>query len=451
MELNPKAIRGSFVDFVDDPFFRAETECVRYFQDGLMILEKGKILEFDSYANLSDRYANLPIETYEGLILPGFIDLHVHYPQTEMIAACGEQLLAWLEKYVFPTELRFQDPDYARKIASFFLDELLRNGTTTAVVLTTIFPGSVEVLFEEAQKRSMRLIAGQMLMSRNAPEFLINEPHKAYAENCELIHKWHGKDRLLCAITPRFAITSTEIELSLAGKLKAEFPDVYIHTHLSENLKEIEFTSSLFPDCIDYLNVYEQFGLVSDRSIFAHCVHLSNSAFQRLSASGAAIAYCPTSNLFLGSGLFKLDQAKSEAYPIKVGLGSDVGAGTSFSQLKSMGEAYKISQLQGQSLSAFKAFYLATLGGAKALSLDSKLGNFAQAKEADFIVLEPNATPLLRLRNSSYTGDSFGDLPGDLYRDLDAISSQLFGLMILGDERAIKATYVNGELWQSSD
>jgi guanine deaminase len=436
-----KAIRGSFVDFVDDPFSRSEVECVRYLQDGLMILENGKILEFDTYANLSDRYSHLPTEIYEGLILPGFIDLHVHYPQTEMIAAYGEQLLEWLDKYVFPTEQKFQDLDYARKIASFFLDQLLLNGTTTAVVLTTIFSGSVEVLFEEAQKRSMRLIAGQMLMSRNAPNFLINEPHKADAENRKLIHKWHGKDRLLYAITPRFAITSTETELKLAGKLKAEFPDVYIHTHLSENLKEIEFTASLFPDSTDYLNVYEQFGLIGDRSIFAHCVHLSDSAFQRLSLAGAAIAYCPTSNLFLGSGLFNLEQAKSKAYPVKVGLGSDVGAGTSFSQLKSMGEAYRISQLQQQNLSAFKAFYLATLGGAKALSLDPKLGNFDLGKEADFVVLEPNATPLLTLRNSAYTGN----LP------LDAIASQLFGLMILGDERAIKATYINGELAQFRD
>ena len=401
-----------------------------------MVLENGKILEFDTYVNLIDRYSHIPTVSYDGLILPGFIDLHVHYPQAEMIAAYGEQLLEWLDKYVFPTELKFENPEYAREIAGFFLDELLRNGTTSAVVFTTIFPQSVDVLFEEAQRRNMRLIAGQVLMSRNAPDFLINEPQKAYEENRKLIAKWHGKDRLLYAITPRFAITSTEAELRFAGKLKEEYPDLYIHTHLSENFKEIEFTASLFPDSKDYLNVYEQFGLVGDRSIFAHCVHLDDSNFERIATSGAAIAYCPTSNLFLGSGLFKLHQAKSSEYPVKVGLGSDVGAGTSFSQLKSMGEAYKISQLQGQSLSAFKAFYLATLGGAKAVSLEDKIGNFDKGKEADLIVLDPDATPLLALRNRSAQDDL----------SLESIASRLFGLMTLGDDRAIKATYVAGEL-----
>ncbi|AFY72419.1 guanine deaminase [Synechococcus sp. PCC 7502] len=440
--VNPslKAVRGAFVDFVDDPFstsqLNSELQSVRYLQDGLLIIEDGKIIEFDTYSNLSDRYAQIPTEVHEGLILPGFIDLHVHYPQTEMIGAYGEQLLAWLDKYVFPTESKFRDVDYARQIASFFLDELLRNGTTSAVVLTTIFPASVDVLFEEAQRRNMRLIAGQVLMSRNAPEYLLNEPQKAYAENRELIQKWHGQDRLLYAITPRFAITSTDAELKLAAKLKEEYPDLYIHTHLSENLKEIEFTAALFPTSKDYLNVYEQFDLVGDRSIFAHCVHLDESAFERMSNSGAAIAYCPTSNLFLGSGLFKLHQAKSPEYQIKVGIGSDVGAGTSFSQLKSMGEAYKISQLQGQSLSAFKAFYLATLGGAKALSLDDKIGSFDRGKEADFVVLDVNATPLQALRNRATKGDF----------SLEAIASQLFGLMTLGDERSIKATYVAGKL-----
>jgi guanine deaminase len=433
------AIRGSFIDFVDDPFYTSELDCVRYIPDGLMILENGKIMDFGEYSSLSDRYPHISIETNTGIILPGFIDLHIHCPQTEIIGAYGEQLLEWLDKYVFPTESKFKDINYARKISSFFLDELLRNGTTTALVLTTIFSHSVDILFEEAQRRNMRLIAGQVLMSRNAPDFLINDPHKAYEENRELIAKWHGTDRLLYAITPRFAITSTEVELKLAAKLKEEFPEVYIHTHLSENHKEIEFTASLFPNSKDYLNVYEQFDLVGDRSIFAHCIHLDDSAFARLSDAGAAIAYCPTSNLFLGSGLFKLHQAKSLEYPIKVGLGSDVGAGTSFSQLKTMAEAYKVSQLQGQSLSPFKAFYLATLGAAKALCLDDKLGSFDKGKEADFIVLDTNATQLMALRNSSFNSTN-----GDF--SLEAIASQLFGLMILGDDRAVKATYLAGKL-----
>lgn len=429
-----KAIRGAFVDFIGDPFLQSETESVRYLKDGLLVLQAGKIIAFDAYEDLQEIYGTIPTTHYpDKLILPGFIDLHIHYPQTEMIASYGAQLLDWLEQYTFPTEAKFADTDYARQIAAFFLDELLQNGTTTALVLTTIFPQSVEVLFEEAEKRNMRLIAGQVLMSRNAPDNLINNPQTAYTQVREQIQKWHGKGRSLYAITPRFAITSTEEELTLAGKLAAEFPDVYVHTHLAENHKEIEFTAKLFPDCHDYLNVYEKYGLVGDRSIFAHCIHLDESGFERLSKAGAAIAFCPTSNLFLGSGLFPLNQTKSATAPVKVGFATDVGAGTSFSQLKTMADAYKVMQLQGQSLSSFQAFYLATLGAAIALSIDHLVGNFAVGKEADFIVLNPQPTKLLALRN-----------PNPIPQDSSALADLLFALMVLGDERVVDATYVAG-------
>jgi guanine deaminase len=431
-----KAIRGAFLDFVDDPFYVAESESVRYIPDGLLVLQQGKVLAFGAYEDLHADYEAIEVTAYPGnLIVPGFIDLHIHYPQTEMIASYGAQLMEWLDTYTFPTEAKFKDPDYARKIAAFFLDELLRNGTTTALVLTTIFPQSVQVLFEEAQRRNMRIIAGQMLMTRNAPDFLLNDAETAYGQTKEQIQTWHNKGRSLYAITPRFAITSTPEELTLAGKLKQEFPDVYVHTHMSENLKEIEFTAELFPDSKDYLNVYEQFGLVSDRSVFAHCIHLDDSAFQRLSQAGAAIAFCPTSNLFLGSGLFKLGQAKSRQYPVKVGLATDVGGGTSFSQLQTMSDAYKVAQLQGESLSVFKAFYLATLGAAKALSIDDKIGSFNVGKEADFIVLNLQATPLMALRNPIPHAGSLAEL-----------AEKAFAMMILGDDRSIAATYVAGNL-----
>jgi guanine deaminase len=431
-----KAIRGAFLDFVDDPFYVAESESVRYIPDGLLVLQQGKVLAFGAYDDLQADYGAVEVTAYPGnLIVPGFIDLHIHYPQTEMIASYGAQLLEWLDTYTFPTEAKFKDPDYARKIAAFFLDELLRNGTTTALVLPTIFPQSVQVLFEEAQRRNMRIIAGQLLMSRNAPDFLLNDAETAYGQTKEQIQTWHNKGRSLYAITPRFAITSTPEELTLAGKLKQEFPDVYVHTHMSENLKEIEFTAELFPDSKDYLNVYEQFGLVSDRSVFAHCIHLDDSAFQRLSQAGAAIAFCPTSNLFLGSGLFKLEQAKSRQYPVKVGLATDVGGGTSFSQLQTMSDAYKVAQLQGESLSVFKAFYLATLGAAKALSIDDKIGSFDVGKEADFIVLNLQATPLMALRNPIPHAGSLAEL-----------AEKAFAMMILGDDRSIAATYVAGNL-----
>lgn len=431
-----KAIRGSLWDSVDDPFYLSEAESVRYIPDGLLVIENGRIKDLGAYEDLKAQYAGVPTTTYPAglLIVPGFIDLHIHYAQTEMIASYGAQLLEWLETYTFPTEGKFKDPDHARNIAAFFLEELLKNGTTTAMVLSTIFPQSVEVLFEEAQRRNMRLIAGQVLMSRNAPDFLINDPKAASAQTREQILKWHGHGRMLYAITPRFAITSTNEELALAGQLKAEFPDVYVHTHLSENLKEVAFTAELFPRSTDYLNVYEQFGLVGDRSIFAHCVQLNDSAFKRLSEAGATIAFCPTSNLFLGSGLFRLGQAKSVEYPVKVGLATDVGAGTSFSMLQTMGDAYKVVQLQGESLSVFKAFYLATLGAAKALSLSDKLGNFDIGKEADFVVLDTQATPLMRLRN-----------PNPETPSLETLAEKAFAMMVMGDDRTVKATYVAGE------
>lgn len=437
MSLLPKIIRGSFLDFVGDPFYHSESDSVRYLPDGLLVVENGIIKAFGTYESLKDRYGESEIITYtDKLITPGLIDLHVHYPQTEAIAAYGEQLLEWLEKYIFPTEAKFKDAEYARKIASFFLDELLRNGTTTAVILTTIFPESVEVLFEEARRRQMRIIAGQMIMTRNAPDFLLNDARTACAQTREQIQRWHGLDRLLYAITPRFAITSTPEELSLAGKLKAEFPDVYVHTHLSENLQEVQFTAELFPDSKDYLDVYERFGLVGDRTIFAHCIQLDDSAFDRLSDAGAAIAFCPTSNLFLGSGLFKLDRAKSTQKPIGVGLATDVGAGTSFSQLQTMSDAYKVMQLQNKSLSVFQAFYLATLGAAKALSLEDKIGSFEVGKEADFVVWNLQATPSMKLRN-----------PIAKSKNLAELAEKAFAMMILGDDRAVTATYVAGELF----
>jgi guanine deaminase len=430
------AIRGAFLDFTGDPFYEPEAESVRYLPDGLLVVEDAHIKAFGDYASLICDYPDLNITAYsDRLIVPGFIDLHVHYPQTEMIGAYGAQLMEWLEQYTFPTERKFEDPVHARKIAAFFLDELLRNGTTTAVVLTTIFSHSVEVLFEEAQKRNMRIVAGQVLMSRNAPEYLLNDAQTAYAQTKAQIQKWHHNGRSLYAITPRFAITSTEEELRLAGSLKQEFPDVYVHTHMSENLEEIRFTAELFPQCKDYLNVYEEFGLVGDRTILAHCIHVDDSAFERLSNAGAAIAFCPSSNLFLGSGLFKLHQAKSKDLPIKVGLATDVGGGTSFSMLQTMSDGYKVMQLQGQSLSVFKAFYLATLGAAKALSLEDKLGSFDVGKEADFTVLSVQATPLMTLRNPNPKSETLAEL-----------AELAFAMVTVGDDRTITATYVAGNL-----
>jgi guanine deaminase len=432
-----KAIRGSFLDFVDDPFYVSPETSVRYFVDGLLVLEGGKIRAFGAYADLQAEYGEISTTLYaDRLIMPGLIDTHIHYPQTEIIAAHGEQLLTWLDQYVFPTEEKFKDKDYARAVAEFFLDQLLSNGTTTALVFAAVFPQSVEAFFEAAERRNLCMIAGKVMMDRNAPAALCDTAESSYRETKSLIQKWHKKGRLRYAVTPRFAITSTDEQLQKAGELLKEFPDVYLHTHLCENLDEIAWVKQLFPECEGYLDVYDQAGLVTARSVFAHGVHLSDREFQQLSESGSAIAFCPTSNLFLGSGLFKLEQAKSAEYPIKVGLGTDVGAGTSFSLLQTANEAYKVAQLRGQKLSPFQALFLATLGGAKALRLEETLGNFEIDKEADFIVLNPRATPLMAFRNDAVTATDA----------LSQVAEYAFSLVMMGGDRAVQATYILGEL-----
>lgn len=424
------AIRGRFLDIKNTVAQAREIhDQVRYVEDGLLISQNGEIQWFGSW---EEGQQHLPegvqVAHYpEQLIVPGFIDTHIHFPQTEMVGAYGEQLLEWLNTYTFPTEIQFQDPAYSEKIAEFFVEELLKNGTTTALVFCTVHPESVNALFNAATTRNMRLIAGKVLMDRHAPEQLCDTPERAYQESKALIEKWHGKGRNLYAITPRFAPTSTPAQLEKAQQLKAEYPDVYLHTHLSENKNEIAWVKSLFPEQKGYLNVYHHYGLTGSRSVFAHCVHLEEQEWDCMHQTNSAIAFCPTSNLFLGSGLFPIHQTWQKQ--VKMGLGTDIGAGTSFSQLRTISEAYKIQQLLGQNLSAYEALYHATLGGAKALDLDDKLGNFNVGKEADFIVLDLNATALQTLRQQHSKG----------------LEDSLFALMTMGDERNIQATYIYGQ------
>ena len=409
---------------------------MRYVPDGLLVLADGKVKDFGAYSDLQARYRGIPMEMYPGtLIVPGFIDTHIHYPQTEMIATYGEQLLEWLNQYTFPVECKFENKTYAREVAEFFLDELLRNGTTTALVFTSVFPQSVDAFFEAAEGRNLCMIAGKVMMDRNAPDALCDTAESSYRETKALIEKWHNRGRLRYAVTPRFAITSTDEQLRLAGQLLQEFPDVYLHTHLSENVDEVAWVNQLFPDCQDYLDAYDQAGLVKERSVFAHGVQLCDREFKRLSEARSAIAFCPTSNLFLGSGLFKIEQAKRVECPVKVGLGTDVGAGTSFSILQTANEAYKVAQLRGQKLSPFKALFLATLGGARALCLEDDLGNFEVGKAADFIVLNPRTTPIMTFRNSP-----------DSPKNLKELADQVFSVIMMGDDRVVQATYVWGEL-----
>ena len=425
-----RAVRGRFLDIQHTVSQAADIpQAIRYLEDGLVITTEGKITWFGTWQDGQHLLnEDMPFEHYpEQLIVPGFIDTHIHFPQTEMVGAYGEQLLEWLNTYTFPTELQFKDKAYADQIAAFFVQELLKNGTTTALVFCSVHAESVDALFEAAEQHQMRLIAGKVMMDRHAPEDLCDTAESAYSDSKALIEKWHGKGRNLYAITPRFAPTSTPEQLAKAGQLKAEYPEVYVHTHLSENKNEIAWVKELFPEQQGYLDVYHHYGLTGQRSVFAHCVHLEEAEWDCMHETNSAIAFCPTSNLFLGSGLFPLK--KTWEKQVKVGLGTDIGAGTSFNQLQTLNEAYKVQQLQGDKLSAFESLYHATLGGAKALDLADKLGNFNLGKEADFIVLDLKATALQALRQARAKG----------------IEDALFALMTMGDDRNIHATYLYGE------
>jgi len=417
--------RGILLDYTADPARHADA--VRLEEDGLLLVSDGKIHARGGYRELSASAPNVPIVDYRGkLILPGFVDGHVHYPQTGMIAAYGEQLLEWLERYTFPTERRFRDPAYAAEVAESFLAELLRHGTTTAVALCTVHPESVDALAEAALARNLRLVLGKVWMDRNAPPDLCDTAERAYADSKQLIARWHERGRLHYAITPRFAPTSTPAQLEAAASLWREHPTTYLHTHLSENQAEIDWVLSLFPGRTSYTDVYDHYGLLTSRSIFAHGVHLSEAELARLGAQGSTLAFCPTANLFLGSGLFPFRQVRDAG--VQVVLGTDVGAGTTFSLLGTLSEAYKVLQLQRQCLSPHQGLYLATLGGAAALGLDAVVGNFDAGKDADFVVLDFRSTPALARRLSESPG----------------IDEQLFALMMLGDDRAVHATYVAG-------
>jgi guanine deaminase len=427
MTTNVKAYRAAILHSLADPAVVGVEQSYEYFEDGILLIENGKVAQVGAAAELLPKLAGVDVQHYrDALITPGFIDTHIHYPQTGMIASYGEQLLDWLNTYTFPTERQFEDKAHASDVAAIFLKELLRNGTTTALVFGTVHPQSVDAFFEQADKLNLRMIAGKVLMDRNAPDYLTDTAETGYAESKALIERWHGKGRLHYAVTPRFAPTSTPEQLELAGKLLGEYPDLYMHTHLSENRKEIEWVKALFPERKGYLDVYDHHKLIGPRAVFAHGVHLCDDECKRLAETGSAVAFCPTSNLFLGSGLFDLN--KLEAHGVRVGLGTDVGAGTSFSQLQSLNEAYKIMQLQGKKLDPFKSLYLATLGGANALYLDDRLGNFLPGKDADFLVLDYNATPLMSYR----------------MQQARSLEERLFALTMLGDDRAVKETFAAG-------
>ncbi len=422
------ALRGTLVDFTADPHL-AGPSAMRHVEDGLLVIRAGLI---EAAGAAQDLLPTLPAGTPIGdergkILMPGFVDAHIHYPQTDVIASHGKQLMDWLHTYTFPAEGRFADIDHAREVAAFFLDELLRNGTTTAAVYATVHKHSAEVLFEAAQARQMRLITGKVMMDTQSPQFLCDTAASSYEDSADLIERWHGRDRLLYAVTPRFVITSSREQLRMAARLLDEYPDVRMQTHIAENHTEIRMVAEFYPDSRDYLGVYEDFGLVRPGALFGHCIHFDVSAWSRFAAAGAVAVHCPTSNLFLGSGLFNFGAARGVA--ARMALATDVGGGTSFSMLQTLNEAYKVAQMGGHTFTSLDGFYLATLGGAKALGLDSKIGNFDAGKEADVIALDPAATPILAHR-TALTG---------------TLEEKLFALMVLGDDRAVSSTWVMGQ------
>ncbi len=422
------AHRGEILHCLGEPN-NDDPNSYQHLKDGLLVIKDGHVhLCDDAQTLIKTLPQDIQITEHpNSLITPGFVDTHVHFPQCEIIASYGEQLLEWLETYTFPVEQQFDDPEYASKIAKFFLDQLLSNGTTTALVFGTVHPQSVDAFFAEAQSRNLRMICGKVMMDRNAPDALLDTAESSYEESRDLISKWHNKDRLRYAVTPRFAPTSTVQQLQMAERLLQEFPDVHFQTHLSENKKECQWVKELFPERESYLDVYDHYNLLGKRSVFAHGIHLEEQEWKRLAETDSALSFCPRSNLFIGSGLFKMNKARQ--HKVKVGLGTDVAGGDSFSLLQTINEAYKTQQLQGTSLSAFQSFYLATLGGAKALDLDNKIGNFEQGKEADFVVMDYQATALMKFK----------------IEQCKTLEERLFSLLMLGDDRTIKETYIMGE------
>ncbi|MCW2486069.1 guanine deaminase [Candidatus Symbiopectobacterium sp. NZEC127] len=432
---NRYAIRSAFFDIVapaENP--QQIVEHARYIEDGVLLIDKGKIVDLVPWQQGEARVkTGWSLIDYRGkVILPGFIDTHIHFPQAEIIGAYGEQLLEWLERYTFPAESHYGDMHYATRMAAFFLQQLLSNGTTSAMVFATVHPESVEALFSAAQGLGMRLIAGKVMMDCNAPDNLVETAESSHRQCQALIRRWHGRGRLGYAITPRFAPTSSPELLSAAQRLREEFPDTWLQTHLSENPQEVAWVRELYPDRDNYLDVYHHYRLTGRRSVFAHAIHLDEAEWDCLHQTQSAVAFCPSSNLFLGSGLFRLQQSWHKG--VRIGMGTDVGAGTSFSLLQTLGDAYKVGQLQQYRLSACEAFYHATLGGACALDLEHEIGNFAAGKTADFVVIDPAVTALQRLRD-------------DKCQD---IMERLFVLMTLGDDRNVVATWVNGRpVWQA--
>jgi guanine deaminase len=424
-----KALRAAILRFADDGG-------ALYEEDGLLVIGPGAdgrevVLAVGDYRSVAPNHPGVAVEHLPGRILaPGFIDLHIHFPQTDVIGSPASGLLPWLEDYTFPHESRFADEAHAGERATFFLDELLRHGVTSALAFGTSHPSSVNALMGEARRRGLRLVAGKVLQDRHCPDGVRDQTEQSLLDTEELIRRWHGQGRLGYAITPRFAPSCSEAQLRGAGELAAKYPEVWIQSHVAENLEEVAWAHRLFPSARSYLAVYEGFGLMRERAVYAHCIHLDGEDRALMRATGAAAAVCPTSNLFLGSGFFDYAAARSAGF--RYGLGSDVGGGTSFSPFHTMLAAYYVARegrtKPGVSLSPQDLWWQHTAGAAQAMGLGGVIGNLQPGCEADYVVLDPAATPLLARKTSQAT----------------SLDELMFALIVLGDDRVIARTVIAG-------
>jgi guanine deaminase len=430
IDMNKTLLRGRTLSFLRYPTSAEDHAAYRFEADGAILIEDGKIVATGNYAAISAQAGTEAkvIDHRPHLLLPGFIDCHVHYPQMQIIASYGAELLDWLNKYTFPEETKFVNAQHGRRIARLFLDEVIRHGTTTVVAYCSVHKSSAEAFFSEAHSRNMLTVAGKVMMDRNAPDGLRDTPQSGYDDSKALIAEWHGKGRQHYAITPRFAITSTPEQMEMAGALMREHHDLHMQTHLSENHAEIAYTCELYPQAKDYTDVYAHYGLLGPRALFGHSIHLSERELDALSDSGSIGVFCPTSNLFLGSGLFPYQQNRSRPKPLRIATATDVGGGTNYSMLRTMDEGYKIIALQGEKLNPFASFWQITRGNAEALSLSDKIGTLDAGTDADIVVLNAGATPGMRLRMET----------------VETLAEELFLLQTLGDDRVIAEVYVAG-------
>jgi guanine deaminase len=429
-QMTTTLLRGRTLSFLRWPETIDDHAAYRYEEDGGLLLRDGKIVAAGAYAEVAKQAGDgvKVIDHRPHLLLPGFIDAHMHFPQMQILASYGAELLEWLNTYTFPEETKFENAQHGRRIARLFLDEVIRHGTTTVAAYCSVHKSSADAFFAESHGRNMLNIAGKVMMDRNAPDGVTDTPQSSYDDTKALIGEWHGKGRQHYAITPRFAITSTPEQMEMAGALAREFPDLHIQTHLSENHAEIAFTQELYPWSKDYTDVYEHYGLMGPKTLLGHCIHLSEREADALSATGSIAVFCPTSNLFLGSGLFPYQRLRSRRNPVRIAAATDVGGGTNYSMLRTMDEGYKVIALQGEKLTPFQSFWQLTRGNAEALSIADKVGTLEVGTDADIIVLDAGATPVTRLRMET----------------VRTLAEELFLLQTVGDDRAVREVYIAG-------